>query len=210
MFKVANWMVVSGSHLLMDLLTVRWPQEFLVKLTSVQPGNMADGLVVQKCSLVIFDLSTIDLQQTYQLQRVIERESSETRTVFINFPKQVDARFLINPKTTYGVFYTDATLACIGQGLESILKDQSVIPACLCADSNDLSNENDTAHLTIREREVLQALLSGNTNLDIANKLFVSESTIKTHLYRAFRKIGVSSRGQAIAWTQTHFHEVRA
>ena len=46
-------------------------------------------------------------------------------------------------------------------------------------------------------------------NLDIANQLFVSESTIKTHLYRAFRKIGVSSRGQAIAWAQTHIHEVR-
>jgi DNA-binding NarL/FixJ family response regulator len=208
MFKIANWMLVSRSHLLMDLLTVRWPQEFLVKLTCAQPGNMADFLAVQKCSLVVFDLSTIDLQQTYQLQRVIERELAETKTVFINFPKQVDARFLINPKTTLGVFYTDAMLTTLGKGLESILKGQSVIPADLRVDSDNLDNENDIDNLTIREREVLQALLSGNTNLDIANKLFVSESTIKTHLYRAFRKIGVSSRGQAIAWAQTHVHEV--
>ena len=73
----------------------------------------------------------------------------------------------------------------------------------------DDDNHDDNEQLTIREREVLQTLLTGSTNLDIANQLFVSESTIKTHLYRAFRKIGVSSRGQAIAWAQTHMHEVR-
>ena len=74
--------------------------------------------------------------------------------------------------------------------------------------NDDFGLFEDTEPLTIREREVLQALLTGSTNLDIANQLFVSESTIKTHLYRVFRKIGVSSRGQAIAWAQTHLHDV--
>ncbi|QIR14282.1 LuxR C-terminal-related transcriptional regulator [Shewanella aestuarii] len=209
MFKVANWMIVSRSQLLIDLLDCRWPQEFLVKLAKAQPGNMAKLLDQQTNSLVLFDLSTIDLQQAYQLQRVIEREHSEIRTVFLNFPKQVDAKFLIHPSTSVGVFYTDTTLADISHGLNEILKGRSAIPQDLHQSMLNIDNEDDTDQLTIREREVLQALLSGSTNLDIANMLFVSESTIKTHLYRAFRKIGVSSRGQAIAWAQTHMHEVR-
>ena len=83
-----------------------------------------------------------------------------------------------------------------------------MIPEALLCDT-DQELLDGTDNLTIREREVLQALLTGCTNIDIANQLFVSESTIKTHLYRVFRKIGVSSRGQAIAWAQTHLHEVQ-
>jgi LuxR family transcriptional regulator of csgAB operon len=209
MFKVENWMIVSRSQLLIDLLDSRWPQEFLVKLTKAQPGNMSKLLSTQTNSIVVFDLATIDLQQAYQLQRVIEREYCGVRTVFLNFPKQVDAKFLIHPSTTTGVFYTNANLADVSSGLNEILKGRSVIPQDLYQSLMSINHDDDSEQLTIREREVLQTLLSGSTNLDIANQLFVSESTIKTHLYRAFRKIGVSSRGQAIAWAQTHMHEVR-
>ncbi|GGB65034.1 LuxR C-terminal-related transcriptional regulator [Shewanella inventionis] len=209
MFKVVNWMIVSRSQLLSDLLDSRWPQEFLVKLTKAQPGNMAKMLVEEPVSVVFFDLSTIDIQQVYQLQRLIEREYCAIHTVFINFPKQLDTRFLIHPATTLGVFYADSSLAEISLGLNEILKGRSVMPQELLHSMMNDDTEAEGEQLTIREREVLHALLSGSTNLDIANQLFVSESTIKTHLYRAFRKIGVSSRGQAIAWAQTHMHEVR-
>ncbi|MGI2169390.1 LuxR C-terminal-related transcriptional regulator [Shewanella sp. MF05960] len=209
MFKVVNWMLVSRSQLLIDLLDCRWPQEFLVKLTPAQPGNMANKLAEEVISVVYFDLSTIDIQQAYQLQRLIEREYSSIHTVFINFPKQLDTRFLIHPSTTLGVFYADTSLTEISLGLNDIMKGRSVMPQELLHSMMNDDNEVEGDQLTIREREVLHALLSGSTNLDIANQLFVSESTIKTHLYRAFRKIGVSCRGQAIAWAQTHMHEVR-
>ncbi|GGQ31436.1 LuxR C-terminal-related transcriptional regulator [Shewanella litoralis] len=209
MFKVENWMIVSRSQLLIDLLECRWPQEFLVKLTQTQPGNMANKLADEPISVVFFDLSTIDIQQAYQLQRLIEREYCSIHTVFINFPKQLDTRFLIHPSTTLGVFYADTSLTEISLGLNDIMKGRSVMPQELLHSMMNDDNEVEGDQLTIREREVLHALLSGSTNLDIANQLFVSESTIKTHLYRAFRKIGVSSRGQAIAWAQTHMHEVR-
>ncbi|MBB1427895.1 helix-turn-helix transcriptional regulator [Shewanella sp. 11B5] len=209
MFKVVNWMIVSRSQLLIDLLDCRWPQEFLIKLTKTQPNGMAKMLASEPISVVVFDLSTIDLQQTYQLQRLIEREYCAIHTVFLNFPKQLDTKFLIHPSTTIGVFYSDASLAEISQGLNEILKGRSVMPQGLQRSILNDEHDDDSEQLTIREREVLQTLLSGSTNLDIANQLFVSESTIKTHLYRAFRKIGVSSRGQAIAWAQTHMHEVR-
>ncbi|NKF50628.1 response regulator transcription factor [Shewanella sp. WXL01] len=209
MFKVVNWMIVSRSQMLVDLLECRWPQEFLVNLSKATPGEMARKLPLKAVSMVVFDLSTIDLQQAYQLQRLVEREYSHTHTVFINFPKQVDAKFLIHPATTLGAFYAEASLAEISSGFNELLKGRSVFPQDLQQSMTCNDIDDDSEQLTIREREVLQALLSGSTNLDIANRLFVSESTIKTHLYRAFRKIGVSSRGQAIAWAQTHMHEVR-
>ena len=209
MFKILHWIVVSRSQVLMELLAGRWPQEFLVKLSQVSPDEMCDQIKDNQASRVVIDLSTVDLQKAYQFQRLLAREHPSVRVVYIQFPKQVDARFLMQASTTAGVFYLDAGLTEISLGLSNILRGHRVIPIQLVNGVNDdFGLFEDTEPLTIREREVLQALLSGSTNLDIANQLFVSESTIKTHLYRVFRKIGVSSRGQAIAWAQTYLHDV--
>lgn len=211
MFKVTHWVIVSRSQLLCDLLETRWPQEFLVKLYSIRPESLECQLREMQSSLVIIDLASVDVQVAYQLQRYIEREHSGLKVVFIHFPKQIDIKFLINSSVTAGVFYNDLSLEAIGKELSNILRGRSYIPAELSVSTSDEEfSHEESESLTIREREVLQALLSGSTNVDIANQLFVSESTIKTHLYRAFRKIGVSSRGQAIAWAQTHLHEVHA
>jgi DNA-binding NarL/FixJ family response regulator len=52
--------------------------------------------------------------------------------------------------------------------------------------------------LTSREKEVLFQLTKGGTNKDIANKLFISEKTVKSHLNTIFRKLNVSRRLEAI------------
>jgi DNA-binding NarL/FixJ family response regulator len=48
-----------------------------------------------------------------------------------------------------------------------------------------------------REKQVLELLLTGRTNGEIAARLFLSESTVKSHLASSFRKLGVSSRAEA-------------
>lgn len=53
-------------------------------------------------------------------------------------------------------------------------------------------------NLTAREYEVLQLLVQGASNAEIADKLFLSLSTIKTHVSNLFVKMDVKSRTQAI------------
>jgi two-component system, NarL family, response regulator DegU len=53
--------------------------------------------------------------------------------------------------------------------------------------------------LTAREIEVLQLLAFGHTNRDIAEKLFISPDTVKTHLEHIFEKLGASDRTAAVA-----------
>ena len=50
-----------------------------------------------------------------------------------------------------------------------------------------------------REKEVLELLVEGLTNRQIATGLFLAESTVKTHLASAFAKLGVRSRKDAVA-----------
>ena len=53
--------------------------------------------------------------------------------------------------------------------------------------------------LTPREQEVLQLILSGKSNREIAGALFISESTVKTHARNIFSKYDVGSRAELIS-----------
>ena len=51
--------------------------------------------------------------------------------------------------------------------------------------------------LTEREKEILDLLTRGLANKEIAQALFITEKTVKNHLYRMFKKLGVQGRTQA-------------
>ncbi len=53
-------------------------------------------------------------------------------------------------------------------------------------------------HLTTREREILVAIAQGMTNSEIAGRLFLAESTVKSYVGRVFVKIGARDRVQAV------------
>lgn len=62
------------------------------------------------------------------------------------------------------------------------------------------SADECTGGLTEREREVLQRVARGLSNQQVADELFVSQATVKTHLNRVFAKLGFATRVQAVVW----------
>ena len=58
--------------------------------------------------------------------------------------------------------------------------------------------------LTGREMEILHCLGAGLNNRDMAKELFISENTVRTHLYNVFRKLSVKNRTQAVSWANEH------
>jgi len=65
--------------------------------------------------------------------------------------------------------------------------------------SSIISRVNPLDPLTGREQDVLQLLLSGKTNKDIAAELIISENTVKTHVRNIYSKYDVSSRAELIS-----------
>ena len=69
------------------------------------------------------------------------------------------------------------------------------IPAAI---ASQLAEHMSSEALTEREVEVLREVAGGNKNRDIANKLFISEETVKVHVKHIMEKLGASDRTQAV------------
>jgi DNA-binding CsgD family transcriptional regulator len=63
----------------------------------------------------------------------------------------------------------------------------------------------ESPSLSAREAEVMSLIADGQTNGEIAARLFLAEKTVKNHVRRIYSKLGVGSRPAAIAyWRAAH------
>jgi DNA-binding NarL/FixJ family response regulator len=81
-------------------------------------------------------------------------------------------------------------------GIRQVHAGKKRIPAEVVAHlAEHLSDET----LTSREVEVLREIAGGNRNRDIAERLFISEETVKVHVKHVMEKLGASDRTEAVA-----------
>ena len=82
---------------------------------------------------------------------------------------------------------------------EKIVVQEIAVPVASSPEpfvANDRKREN--LNITRRELEILELVAQGLSNREIAEKLFVSENTVKTHCSRAFDKLGARRRTEAV------------
>ena len=86
------------------------------------------------------------------------------------------------------------------QTLAAVLRAVEAGQVCV---PGSLTRRLDTGAFSARERQVLDLITSGLTNAQIAARLYLSESTVKSHLASSFRKLGLCSRAEAAAaWSE--------
>ena len=82
------------------------------------------------------------------------------------------------------------------EGIRQVHAGKKRIPPEIVAHlAEHLSDET----LTAREVEVLRQVAGGNRNRDIAERLFISEETVKVHVKHVMEKLGASDRTEAVA-----------
>lgn len=82
---------------------------------------------------------------------------------------------------------------------ESLVATVQAVLAGLVAVPQEAREDVNRPVLTTREKQILGLVTMGLSNSQIASKLYLAESTVKSHLSSAFGKLGVSSRNEAVA-----------
>ncbi|KUH60950.1 LuxR C-terminal-related transcriptional regulator [Vibrio parahaemolyticus] len=159
--------------------------------------------------VAIVDSSLPELPEVKQTLSELEHVDA---TVLVNAEPNLRIESLLTWPNLKGLFYFEDDFDKVMMGLKGILNGENWL-------SRDILNQligyllslNNTVgeletklemELTRRELQVLSALCQGGSNLDIADSLFVSEHTVKSHLYSIFRKLEVKNRMQAITWAK--------
>ncbi len=134
----------------------------------------------------------------------------------LNVPPQYDLQDEIKNFGIFGIFHSTDKFELILQGIEKVLFGGYWLPQELLIRSLQAAREElrrskqpsrQPALLTPREQEILQLITAGNDNQLIADRLFISLNTVKTHISNMYHKINVSNRAQAIRWASQHMEQ---
>lgn len=91
-----------------------------------------------------------------------------------------------------GLVWANELEVALAPTVEAVCAGQLAVP---------LVRRDELGHiaLTTREKQILGLVVMGLSNREIADKLYLAESTVKSHLSSAFSKLGVRSRNEATA-----------
>jgi DNA-binding NarL/FixJ family response regulator len=181
------------------------------EITEIALSSQAVDIVVRKKPLiVIVDLKLVDADPSALIRSLREAAASSRILVLSGLHDETLTREALAAGAE-GVVLTIQPAAVLFAVIESLCGDvprsmgprpaqpaAGVISDRPSARTTDLKRVGFIESLTSREREVIQSLAKGFTNMEIAGRLCISETTVRHHFTAIFSKLHVSNRQQLL------------
>ena len=141
-----------------------------------------------------------------ELTSYTRRKRPSNRVVLFNVPPDLEIKKKLVLKGIHGFFYEHDSLDIFLKGIQAILDGKLWLSREMMTkyifegNGKNESLKSGNQELTQRQIQILAMVAVGDTNDEIADKLCISHYTVKTHLYRIFKKINVPNRIQAALW----------
>lgn len=191
----------------MMLLAARFPEVVMREASGVRQA--LDLLAAEPdIELVLLDLSVSDSTGLSTLHRlravsddltIVVLSADDQPETMIGALNEGAAGFI--PKTTRGGAVEQALRVVLGGGIylpPAVYRAVEPAPVVQQTDEERTTAAIHRLGLSPRQVDVLRLLTAGQSNKVICRELELAESTIKTHLLGLFRKLGVSSRTEAV------------
>ena len=185
-------------------------EQLLGTFDDVEWVGSADGgeAAVALCTAERPDVLLLDLQMPevdgIEVTRRLRDASPDTNVVVFTSFSDRDAIVRALDAGAVGYLLKDAEPEELRAAIRAASRGEAPLApraaAALLADRR--SRAASEVELSPREREVLQLVLDGLANKQIARRLGISEKTVKGHLTNLFQRIGVSDRTQAALWAE--------
>ena len=171
-------------------------------------GVAADGLeALEQCrrlapDVVLMDLDMPQLDGIEATRRVLA-ELPQTAVIMLTaFSDRARITGALEAGAC-GYLLKDVDADVVADGIRAAARGESPLDPRAARTILDARSAPDPlAGLSQREREVLALLVEGLPNKLIARRLEISEKTVKSHLTRVFRELGVTDRTQAARWAE--------
>ena len=175
-------------------------------------ANMGINLVKKyHPDLVLMDINMPEKDGLQAIQE-IERLGLGTRIIALSAYDDADLIFRAMKIGAKGYVLKTMASAQLIYAMDEVAAGKIYLPSALTSrffeyfqnsfkeDRSNSSEENLLNYLTAREEEVLDLLTQGNNYKGIEGKLFISETTVKTHVNNIFQKLQVNDRTQAVLY----------
>ena len=182
-----------------------------------EAGNRADALTVacrEQPDIILFDLALGD-EDGLDLIEELCAASKSSRLLILTSLRDAEMHAHAILLGAVGVLLKDKTADMLMKAIEKVSEgepwiDHSTLTNVLTAISKRKTttevddDASKIASLTSRERQVIATVCAGLKNKQIAQKLFISESTVRHHLSSIFGKLGASGRFDLIIYAHRH------
>lgn len=184
---------------------------FVSEIAEVAVSSQAVGIVVRENpQIVVVDLKLVDAD-TSALIRAVRAAAAEVHILVLSGLNDETLTRGALAAGAEGVVFTMQPAAVLFAAIDSLCGDiprsmapgparsaAGLISSRPSAGSNDPKRLGFIESLTSREQEVLQSLAKGFTNVEIADRLCISETTVRHHFTAIFSKLHVSNRQQLL------------
>jgi two-component system, NarL family, nitrate/nitrite response regulator NarL len=151
--------------------------------------------------VAVLDMKMPDLDGM-EVMRAVSRDKLQSRVLFLSAYLESGTVYQAVEAGAGGYISKDCEANAIGDAIAAVAQGQMVLgPEThgAIADEIRLRTPAGPVPLSPREREILRMTADGHSASDIANNLFLSPATVKTHLQRIYQKLEVSDRAAAVA-----------
>lgn len=167
-------------------------------------GEASDGRqAVDKAAalepdVVLMDLRMPSMDGVAAIREISARQLPARVLVLTTYDTDRDVVAAIEAGAT-GYLLKDAPREELLRAVEATARGEPVLSPPVGARLIERVRQPEQETVSGREMEVLRLVAAGSTNREIAEALFVSEATVKTHLLHLFNKLGVNDRAAAVA-----------
>jgi DNA-binding NarL/FixJ family response regulator len=147
--------------------------------------------------VILMDLRMRDLDGVGATERILADNPRTKVVVLTTYETDADILRAVEAGAS-GYLLKDASRADLANAVRAAARGETVLAPSVAGRLVNQVRRPVTQTLSGREVEVLALVAKGLTNADIGRALHISEATVKTHLLRAFGKLGVSDRTAAV------------